>query len=513
MRRTQDIDCAVCNSFEAGLTVVFAAQGRGKPREGPKIGDGNIREQQVRWRDAARSRGALAPWPRGSGPVPVPSSPGGSGWQRRFPRPAQGRAQSPSLRRVQPAGLNSKPARRFACCRHSIAHQSFIFGVRNDCQSLRSGIGQYARSITPESAIWLRPVATARAPARTIKHIRPVRASSSGRGSQRMHPEIGFSRQCRPLNQARIIKGGRKIGHQCHTRDPARDAGGLVDRKDAQIDNTGGKVCALRRLFPHRQVPSRQSGPWRRTGCRSGCPRQGQRGPRLQGQGRRSCCNSMAARQHIKTRHSDGHAHFNLLGNDRAVDVICHIAGNLHAPIHRLGCMTSASAARFSRSVGQAVQGMIFARRGRKRRPSVLVMPTLGRIGCCTCLMRSSKLPRRPSRRFTQSWAALFDYKHRIRTDFKFYSQDLINTLFMHPYTKIEFIQHDLKVSRPTATKYLMRSPKAASCRNKAWTQQLLHQCCAQQHSVGQPMMTGLTNSNKKRSVAGGNRLLPCLRL
>ncbi len=51
--------------------------------------------------------------------------------------------------------------------------------------------------------------------------------------------------------------------------------------------------------------------------------------------------------------------------------------------------------------------------------------------------------------------AALFDYKHRIRSNFKFYSQDLINHLFMHPYTKIEFIQNDLKVSRLTATKYL----------------------------------------------------------
>ena len=50
---------------------------------------------------------------------------------------------------------------------------------------------------------------------------------------------------------------------------------------------------------------------------------------------------------------------------------------------------------------------------------------------------------------------ALFDYKHRIRTGFKFYSQDLINNLFMHPYTKIEFVQRDLKVSRLTATKYL----------------------------------------------------------
>lgn len=50
---------------------------------------------------------------------------------------------------------------------------------------------------------------------------------------------------------------------------------------------------------------------------------------------------------------------------------------------------------------------------------------------------------------------ALQDYKHRIRSDYKFYSQDLINNLFMHPYTKIEFIQRDLQVSRLTATKYL----------------------------------------------------------
>jgi len=50
---------------------------------------------------------------------------------------------------------------------------------------------------------------------------------------------------------------------------------------------------------------------------------------------------------------------------------------------------------------------------------------------------------------------ALFDYKQRIRSGYKFYSQDLINNLFMHPYTKIEFVQRDLGVSRITATKYL----------------------------------------------------------
>ena len=46
--------------------------------------------------------------------------------------------------------------------------------------------------------------------------------------------------------------------------------------------------------------------------------------------------------------------------------------------------------------------------------------------------------------------------KHEMRERFpKVYSQDLLNNLFRHPYTKIEFIERDLKVSRPTATKYL----------------------------------------------------------
>lgn len=51
--------------------------------------------------------------------------------------------------------------------------------------------------------------------------------------------------------------------------------------------------------------------------------------------------------------------------------------------------------------------------------------------------------------------AALADYKQRIRKGYKFYSQDLINNLFTHPYTKIDFVQGDLNVSRLTATKYL----------------------------------------------------------
>ena len=35
------------------------------------------------------------------------------------------------------------------------------------------------------------------------------------------------------------------------------------------------------------------------------------------------------------------------------------------------------------------------------------------------------------------------------------YSHDLLNNIFKHPYTKIDFVMRDLHVSRVTATKYL----------------------------------------------------------
>ena len=46
--------------------------------------------------------------------------------------------------------------------------------------------------------------------------------------------------------------------------------------------------------------------------------------------------------------------------------------------------------------------------------------------------------------------------KQRLRNDHpKIYSQDLLNNLFRHPYTRIEYVQSELDVSRPTATRYL----------------------------------------------------------
>lgn len=52
--------------------------------------------------------------------------------------------------------------------------------------------------------------------------------------------------------------------------------------------------------------------------------------------------------------------------------------------------------------------------------------------------------------------AIMADYKVRLRRDLpKLYSQDLLNNLFRHPYTKIDFIEQELGVTRKTASKYL----------------------------------------------------------
>lgn len=46
--------------------------------------------------------------------------------------------------------------------------------------------------------------------------------------------------------------------------------------------------------------------------------------------------------------------------------------------------------------------------------------------------------------------------KHKLRSELpKIYSQDLLNNLFRHPYTKIDFVMQELQVHRNTAVKYL----------------------------------------------------------
>lgn len=50
----------------------------------------------------------------------------------------------------------------------------------------------------------------------------------------------------------------------------------------------------------------------------------------------------------------------------------------------------------------------------------------------------------------------MIDYKNILRPLFgKYYKHELLNNLFFHPYTKLEYFQRDMSISRQTASKYL----------------------------------------------------------
>lgn len=69
---------------------------------------------------------------------------------------------------------------------------------------------------------------------------------------------------------------------------------------------------------------------------------------------------------------------------------------------------------------------------------------------------------RQTTRLVTEIRAMMLDYKHRIREQFpRMYSQDLINNLFRHPYTKISILQNEISVSRLTATRHLEKLVEA----------------------------------------------------
>lgn len=87
-----------------------------------------------------------------------------------------------------------------------------------------------------------------------------------------------------------------------------------------------------------------------------------------------------------------------------------------------------------------------------------------------------------------QSIKALIQkYKKEIRNKFpRFYSQDLLNNLFCNPYTKIEFLERDLQISRITATKYLDQLTDAGYLeKHKVWRNN---------YYINKPLFTLLSN-------------------
>jgi Fic family protein len=84
-------------------------------------------------------------------------------------------------------------------------------------------------------------------------------------------------------------------------------------------------------------------------------------------------------------------------------------------------------------------------------------------------------------------------YKLQIRQQYHFYSHELLNNLFKHPYTKIEFLETDLNVSRPTAAKYLNTLAKDGLLTKV--------QIKGKTYYVNSPLYDLLAHSNRNKSV------------
>lgn len=82
------------------------------------------------------------------------------------------------------------------------------------------------------------------------------------------------------------------------------------------------------------------------------------------------------------------------------------------------------------------------------------------------------------------------DAKQRLRQELpKLYSQDLLNNLFRHPYTRIEFVQKDLSVSRQTAAKYLRQLVQSGLVRE--------HQVGKSVYFINEPLVRLLMQSER----------------
>lgn len=87
----------------------------------------------------------------------------------------------------------------------------------------------------------------------------------------------------------------------------------------------------------------------------------------------------------------------------------------------------------------------------------------------CLYLLRGVALTSRSAITLVKAFRDLMQKtKHDLRERLpKLYSQDLLNNLYRYPFTKIEFIENELGVSRITATKYLDQLARAGLVRKK----------------------------------------------
>lgn len=84
------------------------------------------------------------------------------------------------------------------------------------------------------------------------------------------------------------------------------------------------------------------------------------------------------------------------------------------------------------------------------------------------------------------------EQKNRLRTDYpRLYSQDLLNNIFRCPYTRIEFLQKDLGITRQTAARYLDQLAMGGVL--------IKHQAGRNNYYINAPLVQILTQGEKQQ--------------
>ncbi|MDZ7785491.1 MAG: Fic family protein [Halioglobus sp.] len=118
-------------------------------------------------------------------------------------------------------------------------------------------------------------------------------------------------------------------------------------------------------------------------------------------------------------------------------------------------------------------------------------------------MLRGVATTARHTTRLVESIAGLLQrHKQEIRGRYRFYSQDLLNNIFRHPYTKVAFLERDLKVSRATATRYLDALARDGILDQASPGEgKLLHQS-----RTGEPAVQSAGTGGGRRMTLGGHQ-------
>ena len=237
MARTQHVDRAVGDRIECRTPVAFGPKRRRQQSETAKVADRDLRQVQMRGRDAAGDGDAATlgradeiETRRGRDLADMDPCTG----VLREHQVARDRQRFGDRRRSG----ETEPSRRLTLGCNCCDGQPTVFGMRDDRHVEVARVRQHATHHAAVSdPVFSRPDRL-RAGRKTDRHLCEVVSRETARGGgDRVDPEVGLADQGCPLHDAGVVQYWRLVGHQADPHDPAGTERSTVDLRHAEIDD------------------------------------------------------------------------------------------------------------------------------------------------------------------------------------------------------------------------------------------------------------------------------------